>query len=110
MHVFSEKLGWKLQKCDVVAVDEFCNEVGVGKGVLRVWMHNNKNTFGRKEYHQALNNSSRDHSFDEEEKNGLNMNGTTSSNEDNHHQSNNNNDSNCGLHLHISTNGSSSSS
>ncbi|PHU02559.1 Zinc-finger homeodomain protein 11 [Capsicum chinense] len=103
MHLFSEKLGWKLQKVDEVAVDEFCREVGVGKGVLRVWMHNNKNTFGKKE-----------HSF--ENKNGFNMNGGTSSNEDNHRHNDNNNDnndnstSNCELHLHISTNGSSSSS
>ncbi|PHT67804.1 hypothetical protein T459_27291 [Capsicum annuum] len=100
MHLFSEKLGWKLQKVDEVAVDEFCREVGVGKGVLRVWMHNNKNTFGKKV-----------HSF--ENKNGFNMNGGTSSNEDNHRHNDNNNDnstSNCELHLHISTNGSSSSS
>ncbi|XP_016478339.1 zinc-finger homeodomain protein 11-like [Nicotiana tabacum] len=92
MHSFSEKLGWKLQKCDEAKVEEFCNEVGVGKGVLRVWMHNNKNTFAKKDDHNNTN--------------GFNIN-DSSSNEDH----NNNNDSNnCGLHLHISTNGSSSSS
>ncbi|KAI3467348.1 hypothetical protein Pfo_024011 [Paulownia fortunei] len=46
---FSEKLGWKMHKSDEAAVEEFCHEVGVAKGVLKVWMHNNKNTFGKKE-------------------------------------------------------------
>ncbi|KAL0447046.1 UNVERIFIED_CONTAM: Zinc-finger homeodomain protein 10 [Sesamum latifolium] len=49
MHSFSEKLGWKMQKSDEVAVREFCQEIGVPKGVLKVWMHNNKNTFGKKD-------------------------------------------------------------
>ncbi|KAL0358089.1 UNVERIFIED_CONTAM: Zinc-finger homeodomain protein 11 [Sesamum calycinum] len=48
MHSFSEKLGWKLHKSDEAAVEEFCRQVGVAKGVLRVWMHNNKTAFGRK--------------------------------------------------------------
>ncbi|KAL8532494.1 hypothetical protein ACS0TY_008910 [Phlomoides rotata] len=48
MHSFSVKLGWKMQKCDDAAVKEFCREIGVPKGVLKVWMHNNKNTFGNK--------------------------------------------------------------
>ncbi|KAK4376697.1 hypothetical protein RND71_002993 [Anisodus tanguticus] len=90
MHLFSEKLGWKLQKCDEVEVNEFCNEIGVGKGVLRVWMHNNKNTFGKKDFQI---------SSDSKKENG------TSSNEDNHQNNNDNSTSNCGLHLHISTNG-----
>ncbi|KAK4358105.1 hypothetical protein RND71_023715 [Anisodus tanguticus] len=75
MHLFSEKLGWKLQKCDEAEVDEFCNEIGVGKSVLRVWMHNNKNTFGKKEF-QVSNDSKKE--------NG------TSSNEGNHQNSNDN--------------------
>lgn len=49
MRSFSVKLGWKMQKCDEAAVREFCHEIGVTKGVLKVWMHNNKNTFGKKE-------------------------------------------------------------
>ncbi|KAK4423739.1 Zinc-finger homeodomain protein 9 [Sesamum alatum] len=49
MHSFSEKLGWKMQKSDDAAVREFCHEIGVPKGVLKVWMHNNKNTFGKKD-------------------------------------------------------------
>lgn len=49
MYSFSEKLGWKMQKRDEVLVEQFCNEVGVGKGVLKVWMHNNKHTFAKRE-------------------------------------------------------------
>ncbi|PIN24076.1 hypothetical protein CDL12_03197 [Handroanthus impetiginosus] len=49
MQSFSEKIGWKMQKCDEDAVKEFCHEIGVSKGVLKVWMHNNKNTLGKKE-------------------------------------------------------------
>ncbi|XP_057810843.1 zinc-finger homeodomain protein 11-like [Salvia miltiorrhiza] len=45
MRSFSVKLGWKMQKCDEAAVKEFCHEIGVSKGVLKVWMHNNKHTF-----------------------------------------------------------------
>ncbi|KAH6798067.1 zinc finger homeodomain 1 [Perilla frutescens var. hirtella] len=46
---FSEKLGWKVHKSDEAAVEEFCREAGVARGVLKVWMHNNKNTVGKKE-------------------------------------------------------------
>ncbi|CAA2953372.1 zinc-finger homeodomain protein 10-like [Olea europaea var. sylvestris] len=43
MHSFSKKLGWKMQKCEESKVEEFCKEIGVSRGVLKVWMHNNKN-------------------------------------------------------------------
>ncbi|KAF7802983.1 zinc-finger homeodomain protein 9-like [Senna tora] len=46
---FAEKVGWKMQKRDDDLVQEFCNEVGVDRGVLKVWMHNNKNTFGKRD-------------------------------------------------------------
>ncbi|KAL8518720.1 hypothetical protein ACS0TY_009895 [Phlomoides rotata] len=49
MHSFSEKLGWRIQKSDEAAVEEFGREVGVSRGVLKVWMHNNKNAFRKKE-------------------------------------------------------------
>ncbi|CAN4090662.1 unnamed protein product [Withania somnifera] len=45
---FSERVGWKMQKRDEDLVNNFCNEIGVEKGVLKVWMHNNKNTFAKK--------------------------------------------------------------
>ncbi|KAL2519378.1 Zinc-finger homeodomain protein 8 [Abeliophyllum distichum] len=56
MQSFSEKLGWKMQKCDESTVEEFCNEIGVSRGVLKVWMHNNKNTFAKKEINNSINN------------------------------------------------------
>jgi ZF-HD class homeobox domain-containing protein len=46
MCAFSEKVGWRIQKHDEAAVHEFCAEVGVKRHVLKVWMHNNKNTLG----------------------------------------------------------------
>lgn len=44
MQNFSEKLGWRMQKGDEGLVQDFCNEIGVSRGVFKVWMHNNKNT------------------------------------------------------------------
>ncbi|KAJ9187490.1 hypothetical protein P3X46_002941 [Hevea brasiliensis] len=43
MHVFAEKLGWKmLRGNEEKKVEEFCREVGVKRNVFKVWMHNNK--------------------------------------------------------------------
>uniref|UniRef100_A0A0C9S745 TSA: Wollemia nobilis Ref_Wollemi_Transcript_9708_911 transcribed RNA sequence n=1 Tax=Wollemia nobilis TaxID=56998 RepID=A0A0C9S745_9CONI len=41
---FAEKVGWKLQKHDDLLVQQFCQEIGVRRRVLKVWMHNNKHT------------------------------------------------------------------
>ncbi|KAL3000537.1 hypothetical protein AAZX31_09G217900 [Glycine max] len=49
MHKFAEKVGWKIQKRDEDLIHEICNEVGVDRSVLKVWMHNNKNTFAKKD-------------------------------------------------------------
>lgn len=49
MHVFSEKIGWRMHKSDEAMVEEFCKEIGVGKSVLKIWMHNNKTTLGKRE-------------------------------------------------------------
>ncbi|CAL5191211.1 unnamed protein product [Lathyrus oleraceus] len=46
---FAEKVGWKMQKKDEDYVHEFCNEICVDRSVLKVWMHNNKNTFAKKD-------------------------------------------------------------
>ncbi|KAK8672629.1 hypothetical protein V6N13_110994 [Hibiscus sabdariffa] len=54
---FAEKIGWRIQKSDEEDIQEFCHEVGVDRGVLKVWMHNNKNTFGKKD---QANGGSRD--------------------------------------------------
>lgn len=48
MFAFAEKLGWRIQKHDEAAVQEFCALVGVKRHVLKVWMHNNKHTMGKK--------------------------------------------------------------
>jgi len=48
MQNFSEKLGWRMQKGDDGLVQQFCNDIGVSRGVFKVWMHNNKNTFRRR--------------------------------------------------------------
>ncbi|KAL9229152.1 hypothetical protein vseg_004650 [Gypsophila vaccaria] len=45
---FAEKLGWRIQKHDEAAVQQFCAETLVKRQVLKVWMHNNKHTLGKK--------------------------------------------------------------
>ncbi|WOK94246.1 zinc-finger homeodomain protein 9-like [Canna indica] len=45
MQQLSERLGWRMQKRDEGLVEECCREIGVDKGVFKVWMHNNKHTF-----------------------------------------------------------------
>ncbi|GAB2271384.1 hypothetical protein Dimus_006223 [Dionaea muscipula] len=45
---FAEKLGWRIQKQDEGAVQQFCEQVQVKRQVLKVWMHNNKHTLGAK--------------------------------------------------------------
>ncbi|KAF0915407.1 hypothetical protein E2562_036104 [Oryza meyeriana var. granulata] len=45
MQELSERLGWRLQKRDEVIVDDWCRDIGVGKGVFKVWMHNNKHNY-----------------------------------------------------------------
>jgi ZF-HD class homeobox domain-containing protein len=39
---FAHRVGWRIQKPDGGAVDAFCDQVGVPRRVLKVWMHNNK--------------------------------------------------------------------
>lgn len=75
MQEFAERVGWKMQKRDEDLVMEFCNEVGVDRGVLKVWMHNNKNTFAKKDVANA---------------NGVGV-GTRNVMEQDHHNNNNNN-------------------
>ncbi|KAF3775528.1 Zinc-finger homeodomain protein 2 [Nymphaea thermarum] len=48
MQEFAEKLGWRIQKHDEEAVQQFCREMCVERHVLKVWMHNNKHTLGKK--------------------------------------------------------------
>lgn len=48
MSSFAEKVGWKMQKSDESTVSNFCQEVGIKRRVLKVWMHNNKQNLARK--------------------------------------------------------------
>lgn len=52
---FAERVGWRMQKQDEELINKLCHEIGVEKGVLKVWMHNNKNNFGRKDQTVANN-------------------------------------------------------
>lgn len=45
---FAERVGWRIQKHDEAAVEHFCLETGISRHVLKVWMHNNKHTLGKK--------------------------------------------------------------
>lgn len=45
---FAERVGWRIQKQDDSEVERFCLETCVKRRVLKVWMHNNKNTLGKK--------------------------------------------------------------
>ncbi|XP_022891238.1 zinc-finger homeodomain protein 10-like [Olea europaea var. sylvestris] len=69
MYSFSEKLGWKLQKCDETAAEEFCRQIGVTKAVLKVWMHNNKNTFAKREIKNTTTTNNNNIVNDDENKN-----------------------------------------
>ncbi|KAE8696133.1 Zinc-finger homeodomain protein 4 [Hibiscus syriacus] len=45
---FAEKVGWKIQKQEESVVQQFCQEIGVKRRVLKVWMHNNKHNLSNK--------------------------------------------------------------
>lgn len=42
----AERVGWRIQKQDEEIVEQLCNEIGIRRHVLKVWMHNNKHTLG----------------------------------------------------------------
>ncbi|GAB2248371.1 hypothetical protein Droror1_Dr00008253 [Drosera rotundifolia] len=50
MREFSEKIGWRMLRTHDDVIREFCDQIGVGRGVLKVWMHNHKHNaaFGNK--------------------------------------------------------------
>nr|CAD1842193.1 unnamed protein product [Ananas comosus var. bracteatus] len=45
---FAEKAGWRLQRQEESVVQQFCQEIGVKRRVLKVWMHNNKHSLAKK--------------------------------------------------------------
>lgn len=122
---FAERVGWKMQKRDEELIADFCNEIGVDKGVLKVWMHNNKNTFGRKDQANTTPNSSNPtviaaanngnsntidfatHFHQNHESNNDDKNSNSHSQDLSHHL--HNSGSNISAHV-VATNGSSSSS
>ncbi|KAF6143909.1 hypothetical protein GIB67_001703 [Kingdonia uniflora] len=48
MFVFAEKSGWRIQKQEESVLQSFCQEIGVKRRVLKVWMHNNKHNLAKK--------------------------------------------------------------
>lgn len=54
---FAERVGWKMQKKDEDFVQDSFNEIGIERWVLKVWMHNNKNTFGKRDGSNEINNN-----------------------------------------------------
>lgn len=48
MFAFAEGLGWRIQKENEAAVQQFCAETNIRRQVFKVWMRNNKNTLGKK--------------------------------------------------------------
>nr|GMC73520.1 zinc-finger homeodomain protein 9-like [Ipomoea batatas]GME15455.1 zinc-finger homeodomain protein 9-like [Ipomoea batatas] len=61
---FAEKIGWKILKRDEDLINEFCAKIGVERGVLKVWMHNNKNTAGKKDQPPSAAAAAVDGDFD----------------------------------------------
>ncbi|PIN16300.1 hypothetical protein CDL12_11046 [Handroanthus impetiginosus] len=101
MHELADKVAWKMQKKDEDMINEFCSEIGVDKGVFKVWMHNNKNTFAKKDPPAAANGGEMNYSSIDA--------ATEEHYRRQHEENNNNNDSKEDVHFH-GTNGSSSSS
>ncbi|XP_057542559.1 zinc-finger homeodomain protein 3-like [Amaranthus tricolor] len=52
---FAEKVGWKIQKQEEDEVQQICQEIGIKRRVLKVWMHNNKHTLAK--HKTNLNNT-----------------------------------------------------
>ncbi|XP_057975712.1 zinc-finger homeodomain protein 2-like [Malania oleifera] len=49
---FAEKMGWRIQNQSEEEIQRFCAEVGVKRQVLKVWMHNNKNSVKQQQQQQ----------------------------------------------------------
>jgi ZF-HD class homeobox domain-containing protein len=50
---FAKRVGWRLQNLDDAMVHAFCQEIGVKRRVLKVWMHNNKHSLAIKRIEAA---------------------------------------------------------
>ncbi|WZZ00786.1 hypothetical protein YC2023_073114 [Brassica napus] len=47
MLALAESIGWRIQRQDDEVIQRFCQETGVPRQVLKVWLHNNKHTLGK---------------------------------------------------------------
>ncbi|CAH8387639.1 unnamed protein product [Eruca vesicaria subsp. sativa] len=54
---FAERIGWKMQRQDESVVQQFCQEIGVRRRVLKVWIHNNKHNLSKKSNNVINNNN-----------------------------------------------------
>lgn len=43
----AERIGWRIQRQDDEVIQRFCQETGISRQVLKVWLHNNKHTLGK---------------------------------------------------------------
>jgi len=59
-----------MQKRDEDLIHEFCNEVGVDRSVLKVWMHNNKNTLAKKDNVNITSNDDLTNNINDNDANG----------------------------------------
>ncbi|KAH7685140.1 Homeodomain ZF-HD class domain-containing protein [Dioscorea alata] len=50
---FAESVGWRLQKQEESVVQHFCQEIGIKRRVLKVWMHNNKHNLAKKDLNDS---------------------------------------------------------
>ncbi|XP_050373304.1 zinc-finger homeodomain protein 8-like [Argentina anserina] len=118
MFSFAEKLGWRMQRSEDKFVEDFCHEIGIGRNVFKIWMHNNKHQRRQRLLSSAglindcdgnyggdaVGGNSFDSNAEEDNNNNNNVNAITnspneSSRDDHHHQ-----------RFYLSNNGSSSSS
>lgn len=59
MAQFAERVGWRMPKLpeEESAVQQFCQEVGVKRRVLKVWMHNHKHHYVNNNISNGLNSN-----------------------------------------------------
>uniref|UniRef100_A0A7C9E189 ZF-HD dimerization-type domain-containing protein n=1 Tax=Opuntia streptacantha TaxID=393608 RepID=A0A7C9E189_OPUST len=90
MFELAERVGWKMQKTNEDLVNGVCSDIGVERGVFKVWMHNNKNTFAKRSSTinavSDLQNGKNNDDDDEENNNGGVLTQDTHPQEDDHHR------------------------
>lgn len=64
MKAFADRVGWRVQKKDEGEMERFCDEIGVTRQVLKVWMHNNKHLVKRPADDGNMGTSSMHHSLE----------------------------------------------